>query len=107
MHIHYCRNSSYGALTYFEFAGEFNLTTCCSSVLQCVSRALTCAGGCTDGDQVGPVLCDGLDGQLVLAQWTLLHDGDRRQWCCLGALDDAAYSPYRGCCDGWHRLHFH
>lgn len=70
-------------------------------------RGLTCAGGRTDGDQVGPVLRDGLDGQLVLTQRALLQDGDRRQRRRLGALDDAADSPYRGSRDGRDRLHFH
>lgn len=70
-------------------------------------RGLTCAGGRTDGNQVGPVLRDGLDGQLVLTQRALLQDGDRRQRRRLGALDDAADSPYRGGRDGRDRLHFH
>lgn len=56
---------------------------------------------------MGPVLCDGLDGQLVLTQRSLLHDGDGGQRSSLRALDDAADSTYRRGRDGGKRLHFH
>ena len=74
----------------------------CVGVCVCV----TCASSSTDGDQMGPVLCDGLYWELVLPEWGLLHDGDCRQRCSLGALDDATDSTYRRGCDGWNRLHF-
>lgn len=62
------------------------------------SRALTCVGrgGSTDGHHVRAVLCDGLDGQLVLAQRGLLHQGDRLEGGGLGGLNDATCPTYRG-----------
>lgn len=71
------------------------------------AASLTCAGSSTNRNQVGPVLCDGLDGQLVLTQRSLLHDGDGGQRSSLRALDDAADSAYRRGRDGGKRLHFH
>lgn len=52
---------------------------------------------------MGAVLRDGLDGQLVLTQGGLLHDGDGLQGAGrLGALDDAA----RRRAQAGNRLHF-
>lgn len=67
----------------------------------------TCAPGSTDRNQVSPVLCDGLDGQLVLAQRSLLHDGDGCHGSCLRALNDATDSAHGRGCHGGDRLHFH
>lgn len=56
------------------------------------------------GDAVGSVLCDGLDGQLVLTHGRL-HDGNSLQGGSrLAALDDATGASRRG--DGWESLHF-
>lgn len=68
---------------------------------------LTWADGSLDGsgDAVGAVLCDGLNGQLVLTHGGRLHYGDSLQGRGrLGALDDATGAAYRG--DGGDRLHF-
>lgn len=54
--------------------------------------SLTRAGCRTDGDQMGPVLCDGLYRELVLTERGLLHDGYRPQRRPLRGLDDAADS---------------
>lgn len=43
----------------------------------CVCVRLTCASGSTNGDQMGPILCDGLYWELVLTERSLLHDGNR------------------------------
>jgi hypothetical protein len=53
---------------------------------------LTCAGG--SWHTMGAVLGDGLDGQLVLAQGSLRHYGNRLKGRGRGAaLDDAAGAP--------------
>lgn len=53
---------------------------------------------------MGSVLCDGLDGQLVLTHGRL-HDGNSVQGGGrLAALDDATGASRRG--DGWDSLHF-
>lgn len=73
----------------------------------CVCVRLTCASGSTNGDQMGPILCDGLYWELVLAERSLLHDGNRSQRSSLRALDDTTDSTYGGGCNGWDRLHFY
>ena len=64
----------------------------CVCVCVCACVRVTCASSSTDGNEVGPVLCDGLYGELVLAERGLLYDGYRGQWGGRRALDDAADS---------------
>lgn len=55
----------------------------------------TCASSSTNGYQMGPILCNGLYGKLMLTEWALLHDSNCRQRSRLRALDDATDSTYR------------
>lgn len=57
--------------------------------------SFTCACSSTNRDQMSPVLCNGLDWQLVLTKWPLLDDGDCCHGSSLRALDDATDSTYR------------
>lgn len=61
----------------------------------CVDVRVTCASCSTDGDQMGSILCDGLDWKLMLPERALLHNGDCCQRSSLRALDDATNSAYR------------
>jgi len=79
----------------------------CRGVCARVNSRLTCGGCRGEGHQVGAVLHDGLDGQLVVAQWRLLDDGDRGEGRGLGGLDDAPHGADGGGDDGGHGLHLH
>lgn len=69
--------------------------------------SFTCACSSTNRDQMSPVLCNGLDWQLVLTEWPLLHNGDCCHGSSLRALDDATDSTYRWGCHGGSWLHFY
>lgn len=68
------------------------LRFCRPANAEAVCVCVTCASSSSDGDQMGPVLCDGLYWELVLAERGLLHDGDCCQRSSLRALDDPADS---------------
>lgn len=67
-----------------------------TGVCVCVCVCVTCACCSADGNQMCPILGDGLHRQLVLTYWGLLHNSDCCQRRSLGALNDAADSAYRG-----------
>lgn len=56
---------------------------------------------------MSPILCDGLDRQLVLTKWSLLHDGNGCHRSSLRVLDDATDSTYRRGCHGGNWFHFY
>lgn len=67
----------------------------------------TCASSSTNRNQTSPILCNGLDRQLVLTKWSLLHDGDGCHGSSLRGLNDATDSTHWRSCYGRNRLHFY